>query len=472
MKKSLSFLIIILISSALLISQPAFGFEWLEKGFTVKSQEATEAGTRLFLEDQTQRSFVLVAEESLLTNPVKEKVLALFTQINDTYNFATTQIEFKIKPGILTTTLQLAETEQVFTITHHGLTPPESMIPTSSVILNEFASWKNFKGKQFQLVFEPKTFTIVVVPETETPLIKITNQQGQPSKKLVSNLAPIFNNISTWKNLALNTLSFDLNEKALKVEISTDEENRSVKVNYRGGIPVQKSINRVSRFYDIVAGWESIRTNQLLFVAQKERVDAVIAPSSFTSKGKDLLKHLPAGMTFKFEKKLSYNFRIVSKNYFVRLRDTYSTENKLIFQINEAIKDPILYIQIHDPEYFYRQIEGLRTRHAEVYDELKDSIGASYAELQEKHLKLQSSYDNLRVAHEKLIYGVINLENEGLLSSAAVDKSIIEKIIEYKSEDPGLSYKQVREKLEQDKLDASGKVVHLILSLYFNDFAK
>ncbi len=67
----------------------------------------------------------------------------------------------------------------------------------------------------------------------------------------------------------------------------------------------------------------------------------------------------------------------VSKDYFVRLRNNYTNEEQLIWQINEAINDPILYIQKYDPDYFYRQIEGIRNRHAKIYDELKNNLQTS-----------------------------------------------------------------------------------------------
>ena len=291
MKKTIILLVSLAVSLLFVISEPAFGFEWLEKGFTVKTQESTSEGTRIFLEDQSQRSFVIIADETLLTDPVKEKILSIFAQVMDTYNLPTTNIEFKIKPQIFITTLQLAETNQLFGITYHGLNPPDSLIPTSSAILNEFNAWKGFKGKTYQLVFKRSSFQTVVVPETEVPLVEITINKGQPPKKLISDLAGLYNEVVAWKGLKPERLVFALNDKSLKLAIEPENKKQSISIKYLGGMPKQKSINRVSRFYNVIAGWKSIKTNKIHLVAQKNQVDAIISPTSFAAKGKNLLPH-------------------------------------------------------------------------------------------------------------------------------------------------------------------------------------
>ena len=470
MKKSILLFVSPFVFSFLIVSQTAFGFEWLERGFTVKSQESTAEGSRIFLEDPTQRSFVIIAELTLLTDPVKEKILSTFAQVMETYNLPTSLIEFKIKPGIFTITLQLKDTEQFLGLTHHGLNPPDSLIPTASAILNEFSTWQGFTGKRIQLVFKGTEFQAVVVPETEVPLIDIQIKQGQPPKKLISDLAIHYNQVASWKGLDPETIGFSLTDKGFKLTIDPQNKEKSLGINYLGGLPEKKSINRVSKFYALIKGWKNIKTNQIQLVAQKNQVDAIISPTRFSNKGKNLLPHLPAGMAFRYDNKFSYNFRVVSKDYFVRLKNNYTTEQKLIWQINEAIKDPILYIQKYDPDYFYRQIEGLRNRHAEVYDELKTTQQTSYDALLEKHQKLLASYDTLKKAHETFIYGVITMENAGLLSTKPVNREAIARIIELKTANPDLTDKEIDKQLEAEKIKTSSKVINLVFSLYFNEF--
>ncbi|MBU2514994.1 hypothetical protein KJ966_27045 [bacterium] len=472
MKKILVFIIALGLSLSVFffVSETLMAFEWLERGITVKSQDTTAEGTRIFLEDTSQKSFVVVTDNALLTDPVKESILALFSQISGTYNLPTSNIEFKIKPTGFQTTLILQNTGQVFGFTYYNLTPPESLVPTASAILNEFNAWKDFKIKTIHLNFKENSFQIVTAPETEYPFIDIQVMASQPQKLLVSDLAVLFNEYSGWKNINLKQIAFTIDSNSIKTILTSRDDKKTIDFTLSGTKPDPKNMAKVSSFYNEIALWKNIDYKKILLTAEGSNINSVIAATKVNYNGVDMAKNIPSGMSFRYDKQIQYDFRVVTKDYFVRVRNQYSNEDKLLWQLNEAVKDPILYIQIYDPEFFYRQIEGIRNRQVEVFDGLNADLSKAYNELLAKHEKLTNSYENLKKAHEAFIYGYMTLENAGFMSTEPINKKAVARIIELKAENAELTSGQIAEQLEKEQLEAPSKVIHLVLSLYFNDF--
>ncbi len=479
MKKILVFVITLGLSLSVFffVSETLLAFEWLERGITVKSQDTTEEGTRLFLEDASFKPFVIVAETALLTDPVKEKILAMFNQISGTYNLPTSNVEFKIKPSSFQTTMILEETDQVFGFTYHNVSPPDSIIQTASTILNEFNAWKNFKIKTIHLNFKPKSFQIVIAPESEYPFVDIQVKDAQPPKLLVPNLAVLFNAYGVWKNISLKQISFTVNSNSINTVLVSRDDKKTIDYTLSGTKPNLENVAKVSKFYNEVAHWKNIDYKKILISAEGSKITSVIAPTKVNYNDVGMVKNIPGGMSFRYDEQIHYDFRVVTKDYFVRLRNQYSNEDKLLWQLHEAVKDPILYIQIYDPEFFYRQIEGIRNRQVEVYDGLSADLAKAYSDLLEKHEKLidsheklTSSYENLKTAHETFIYGYMTLENAGFMSTKPVNKEAVARIIELKAENIELTSSQIADQLEKEQLETPKKVIHLVLSLYFNDF--
>jgi hypothetical protein len=477
MKKTLLFIFVLVISLIFFftISETLFAFEWIEKGITVKSEEPTDNGVRLFLEDQTQRPFVVIAHQGLLTDPVKETVLSRFNQVMDTYNLPASNVEFRIKPDTFKITLILDQTGQTVGITHHGLDFPDSVIPEVSSIFNEFNAWKDLKIRTLQFFYQTDGFQTIIAPESEVPLIDIRHSTPQPDKRFVSELAPLYNEITGWKGMKLNVIELYIKKDLLLVKI--EEKSKNIEIAFHDVYPKQSEIKKASRMVSIFYSWKHTKSKKLLLKVKGNIVDSVIALSEFKHNDKNLLPHVPSGMTFRFDDKIRFHFRVVSNKYFVQLKNEYKSEEKLIWQLNEAIKDPILYIQKYDPDYFYRQLEALRNRQAEVYNEMltrlqesNDQIKESYNELLLRHEQLEASYSNLRLTHETFVHGFLTLENSGFLGSGEVDKRAVGRILELKADNIELTVNEVKSILKEEELEVSSKVIHLVFSLYINDF--
>lgn len=499
MKRTLIFIISLGLSLSLffILSETVFAFQWIDRGITIRSQEETDEGTRLIMADQNNRSFTVVADAALLTDPNKEAVLTVLKQVQETYNLPATNIQFDLKPGIFKVTLILGDTDQIYSITYEGRIPPESMIPTSSSIVNEFGAWEDFALRTLQLTYKRNAFQAVAVSDKEFPLISIQIAESQPQKKTFSDFAVLFNETEGWRALNPESISFSLGKNLLNLDVRSQDGDRSLNIVYAYPLS-DESLSKVSALYKEFTDWRQIEVRRILISARTSDIDATVVPLSIESKGKEIRSSLPAGIALRYDDKIHYNFRVVSGEYFVRLANDYQSERNLMFQIREAFEDPVLYIRKNDPEYFYRQVEGIRNRHASIYNELShkmdssvntleaknqdlssaysilqsshDNLKTSHDELLASHKTLLTAYEILRQSHERFIYGVITLENAGFMSTEAVDKKAINRIIDLKNENPEMTLAEIENALEQEQLDVSDKVIHVVLSLYFNDF--
>lgn len=214
-----------------------------------------------------------------------------------------------------------------------------------------------------------------------------------------------------------------------------DEAGKIVTVRYYGELS-DEDAEKVSEMVGRFAKWEFLDVRQYDFYLANNTVEVVVTPAKYTWGTTDIVPHLPAGMRFSGEKKLYYNFRVVKDNIFVPLKGELIDEENLSKLLVEVIKDPLLYLQKRNPEFFYRKL----------------------MELQENQEKLQ--------------YAVMTLHNKGFLGigMTPVKKKTVVKVIAMKEKDPSLDKKTIAEKLKEEGLDTSEKEVGLILNVFFNEF--
>lgn len=455
-----SLFVVLLVCSA--VPQMLFAFDWIDRGIKVNSRDTTEEGTREFLENQLQQSFVVVYERNLLSDPVKENILSIHRQIMDTYNLPTISVEFKIKPALFQVNLVLADTNQQVSIINHSLDPSENLIPTVSSMVNELDAWKDLQIRNLQFIVKSDSFDAVIVPEPGSPIVNLKFPSDQPQKKSISEFAAFYNQVIDWKALSPTEIVVDYKSSRIDAVVK-GEADKSVTIANEGESFLPGNINKISNSVNTIARWGQLDFKKIDFTVKGVEVYAVVLLNRAVYKGKNLMPHLPTGLRFNYNDEMAYNFRVNSGQYYVEVRDVYSSEERLLLRIDEAIQNPILYIKKYDPEFFFRQLEGIRNRNTEVYTELRDKQQSSYEELQARH-------ERLKEAHERFLYGFITMENSGFMGTADVDKEAIARIVELKSENSDLTREELEATLKQEEFDVSDKVVDLVFNLYFNDF--
>ena len=239
------------------VSIPLFAFEWSEKGITVQNRASVEQGTRITLIDSSQKSFAVVHGKDLLTDPVKEAVYNVFTQISDSYNLPTSSIEFTIKPELFEINLTLNQAPQTISIVNHGLKPSENLIQTVSVMLNEFTTWKNLAIASLQIVAKGNSFQTVVTPTQGTPLINLQFASAQPQKKIISDLATFYNDVSNWKGLSVQEFNVTVGKAKISAIIN-GLDGKGIELTYHGSQFNPQQLKNIGTSYNTIASWKNI----------------------------------------------------------------------------------------------------------------------------------------------------------------------------------------------------------------------
>lgn len=499
MKKTLIFFFTLVISLTLffIISETLYAFEWIDRMVIVRNQDQIEDGDRLFLMDQDQRSFVIIAGKGLLTDEQKERILSYLAEIHQFSELGITNVEFKLKPSEYRILIQLSENGKTIGIFYPNLNPPDDIIKKMIPLYKDLTSWQKINLRMAQFNLAAKSIQVVLAPQAEGPIVNILLDTPSPGKAIFDDLSEFYMATLSWDNLKATDYTFEVKENRLQLNIALQGKERNIVIKQQSVKPDKDLLDKTTRLYNVVQGWKNITFRNLYLTLRDQKVDAAIVPSEFTNNQKNLLPHLPAGMTFAVEEKISYDFKVTSDNYIVRVFGEYENEKRLARFVAEAASDPILYLRTYNPEYFYRQLdkvlgkyyelqesnEALEIRHEELvlkHEALKgeheslekknEALKAEHEALAGKHQTLLEDYEKLKQSHEKFLYGMITLENSGFLGTKAVNKDAIRRIVELKNANPEITEDEVSKVLDEEQLDVSTKVISTVFSLYFNEF--
>lgn len=154
--------------------------------------------------------------------------------------------------------------------------------------------------------------------------------------------------------------------------------------------------------------------------------------------------------------------------------------------------------------------QGLAEQHAQLDAEFAATVDraevafagldASHRELRTEHDALRVDHDTLQIAHDELTgehialaerhealveeksaldgrfarlrYAMIIAENTGFLGIRfpMAQADVIDRVVEAKTDRPELTRSDVRDLLDEEGLDAPGRLVDLVFEIYFNDY--
>ncbi len=225
-----------------------------------------------------------------------------------------------------------------------------------------------------------------------------------------------------------------------------------------------------------------ISTVQLIF--EDKKLSIILKLNSLIYKDVDLAPYMPSGIQLYFETFYEYDFRMFKDSLFMRLKGQYYSKEEFLDEIFNAVKDPILYIQIHDPSYLIRQIDQLRDDN-NVQNKKFFELSESHIELQEnfeilleRHNSLLTDYTSLYGNHEltkdelkKLTNGVISLNNTGFFGGLnQFNEADIEEIIKIKTNNPQFTVKETALSLKTLELKVPTRVIEAVFMIYFKEF--
>ncbi|MBN1499294.1 MAG: hypothetical protein JW982_04025 [Spirochaetes bacterium] len=204
---------------------------------------------------------------------------------------------------------------------------------------------------------------------------------------------------------------------------------------------------KIIEIKNIIYKWKYIEISRLKFLVKPNEIEVSVIPSSFTYNKTDVMTNIKAGLLFSYsdESALRYNFRILTKNVFVRISGVYLDEDLLCKKIVEAVKDPQSFIQRRDADYFLSRIEKLDSKIEQLEAQVADS-------------------------DRKVNNAVMAFQNDRFFAGKKpISEELITEVIKLKDENPKITRDEIKEKLTAKKIKYSEKELKIILAVYFGE---
>ncbi|MCU0843980.1 MAG: hypothetical protein MUC76_03530 [Spirochaetes bacterium] len=192
--------------------------------------------------------------------------------------------------------------------------------------------------------------------------------------------------------------------------------------------PVDEVVKRILKIRSDFYAWKHVKIERMSFDYSKDVLEVNLVPAEFTYKGVNVLDYLPAGLLFSYYDATYYNFRITRDKMFVRVYGEYVAEEELCEKTITAISDPLAYVRARDPEYLLQRLD-------------------------------------------RLVSAIMAFESTGAFGSPRpIDRSVVQRIVAIKRQNPVLKRKDIVKELEKEKISISEKAVGVVLGIYFNEF--
>jgi hypothetical protein len=110
--------------------------------------------------------------------------------------------------------------------------------------------------------------------------------------------------------------------------------------------------------------WKSMQPAQIRAINFANTLQVIVLPASFQSDGVDLAPAVPTGIQFFYNGTTTYDFKVKSGQYIVRVRGLYTGEDDLLAQTLAAFKNPAAFAEAADPVALLKRIAALEARAA------------------------------------------------------------------------------------------------------------
>lgn len=299
--------------------------------------------------------------------------------------------------------------------------------------------------------------------------------------------------------LLLSLISFymyagDLESYNLKVKSESNVAgNIETEIESTGGMSLsirskkkltEEQEDLVGRTYITFFNWKELNIESAKLVFEGRKLSIIFQIKDLTYNDVEISRFMPSGIQLYYDTFYEYDFRMFKDGLFMRLKGQYYSKAEFLEELYNAVVDPILYVQIHDPSYIIRQIDQLRTQNQEqdkgLFELLEKNnellekhsiLQQNHNELQEKHNQLQADHLKQTDIQDRLKDGIISLSNKSFFGSLnAFDKTNVEQIIEIKESTPAYTVKEVVAALKLKEIKVSSKVVEGVFIIYFDEF--
>ncbi|MDA8427398.1 MAG: hypothetical protein M0Z80_14825 [Treponema sp.] len=200
---------------------------------------------------------------------------------------------------------------------------------------------------------------------------------------------------------------------------------------------------RVTALKAIVASirsWTTVQPSQIRAINFADSLEVLVMPSSFKSGDLDLTQALPSGIHLFYDGGTTYDFKVKSGQYIVRIRGLYTGESDLVAHAVDAYKNPQTYAAAYDPVAILRRLLALESRTA-----------GDAAKLQSLEARL-SGDDAAIAALQKRAQRDETALMAALNGGKPINPASVARLSELKRGDPSLSKARAATQLEAGKL--------------------
>ena len=186
----------------------------------------------------------------------------------------------------------------------------------------------------------------------------VNNKTLIPKKVLKNKTSVVKSEKDEWLVAELKEINFKV-DKYYKI-FRLDYKNKvTVFVNYKDNLlkPTQDLIKETIDmfFQDSMMTFDKIS----FYYEGDEKLSFVIYPKEIKSGIEGLKESLPSGFRFYYEKALFYDFRIFSKNNYIRIKGPYWGMEDLLTKISKNIQSFSRFLEKENPYYLADQLSHL-----------------------------------------------------------------------------------------------------------------
>lgn len=208
---------------------------------------------------------------------------------------------------------------------------------------------------------------------------------------------------------------------------------------------------------------DALEVESMRVLFADERADILVVPSSLEYEDEELADYTPSGLQFMFNEVLEYDFRVLVDDYFLRFAGQYIDEEQFLSRLADAIDDPVGFLESQRPELLAQRL-----------DEVEESFEEQSAELADTQEIVEQTREELEETRAEVFdlrYAVLAFNNANWFGrDRPIDQEVIDRIVELKQDNPDIERGDIRDRLSDEDIDASGNEIDLVLSVYFGEF--
>lgn len=255
-----------------------------------------------------------------------------------------------------------------------------------------------------------------------------------------------FYGFTAWEEKGVTVVSSSL-ESGRNIAILRDK-NGNFSVSYTGQIS-NTIENRILALRSQILQWKNIEIKEMQFTVTNNEIEILLYPAKVIYNQIDMTNSLVSGMFFFYQEDLSYDFRMVKDNKFMKIKGKFTSEEELLKKMLFAIQNPTLYIKQNTMDYALSKLE-------EQENEIE---------------KLKNSIENLRKEFFTTRYALVSLSNRGFFGGLKpIPVATIEKIVALKKKNPTWKIKDIENQLSKENISISSKEIGLVIGVFFNEF--